>query len=122
MAIDAAELVVLARAEAPVAASARMTGKYSGLAPAITALTATFSTVYSQASRGGRWAHPANHGVRAAAGAFQHAGDPLLGGQDDGQHVGPEVFDKDLVQVFFSARLYKARRGAVKIVATGLLI
>jgi len=34
-----------------VAASARMTGKYSGSAPAITALTATFSTVYSQDSR-----------------------------------------------------------------------
>ena len=33
------------------AASARMTGKYSGRAPAITALTATFSTVYSQVSR-----------------------------------------------------------------------
>ena len=29
----------------PVDASARMTGKCSGLAPAITALTATFSTV-----------------------------------------------------------------------------
>ena len=47
----AAELVVLPRALAPVAASARITGKYSGLAPAITALTATFSTVYSQYSR-----------------------------------------------------------------------
>ena len=31
--------------------SARITGKYSGSAPAITALTATFSTVYSQCSR-----------------------------------------------------------------------
>src|SRR5919108_6409309 len=47
----AAELVVLPRALAPLAAMARMTGKYSGLAPAITALTATFSTVYSQYSR-----------------------------------------------------------------------
>jgi hypothetical protein len=28
-----------------------MTGKYAGRAPAITALTATFSTVYDQASR-----------------------------------------------------------------------
>ncbi len=28
-----------------------MTGKYSGRAPAITAFTATFSTVYSQATR-----------------------------------------------------------------------
>ena len=51
-AIAAAELVVLARALTCVDARARMTGKYSGFAPAMTALTATFSTVYSQASRG----------------------------------------------------------------------
>jgi len=43
----AAELDVLPRAVTPVDASARITGKYSGRAPAITALTATFSTVYS---------------------------------------------------------------------------
>ena len=47
----AMELVVLPRALTPVAASARTTGKYSGRAPAMTAFTATFSTVYSQASR-----------------------------------------------------------------------
>ena len=35
----------------PLAACARITGRYSGLAPAITALTATFSTVSSQNSR-----------------------------------------------------------------------
>src|SRR5579859_6802496 len=49
--IAAAELVVLARPETPLAAMARITGKYSGEAPAMTALTATFSTVYSQYSR-----------------------------------------------------------------------
>src|SRR6185436_8422282 len=43
--------VVEPRAETPEAASARMTGKYSGRAPAITAFTATFSTVYSHATR-----------------------------------------------------------------------
>src|ERR1700709_2266199 len=42
-----AELDVLPRAEMPVAASASRMGKYAGLQPAITALTATFSTVYS---------------------------------------------------------------------------
>ena len=47
----AAELEVLPRAETCEAASARMTGKYSGSAPAMTAFTATFSTVYSQATR-----------------------------------------------------------------------
>ena len=47
----ASELVELPRALTPVAARARMTGKYSGRAPAMTAFTATFSTVYSQDSR-----------------------------------------------------------------------
>jgi hypothetical protein len=46
--IAAIELVVLPRALTPLDASASITGKYSGRAPAITALTATFSTVYSQ--------------------------------------------------------------------------
>ena len=49
--IVANELVLLERAVCPLAAIARITGKYSGRAPAITALTATFSTVNSQASR-----------------------------------------------------------------------
>ena len=44
-------VLVLPRAVTPVAASARITGKYSGRAPAMTAFTATFSTVYSQYSR-----------------------------------------------------------------------
>ena len=50
-AMAAIALELLLRAVTPVAASARMTGKYSGRAPAITALTATFSTVYAQCSR-----------------------------------------------------------------------
>ena len=49
--ITDAELEVLPRALMPVEASARMTGKNSGRAPAITALTATFSTVYSHRPR-----------------------------------------------------------------------
>ena len=47
----AIELVEDPRALAPVEAIARITGKYSGRAPAITALTATCSTVHSQTSR-----------------------------------------------------------------------
>src|SRR6516225_7962745 len=49
--IAEAELDVLLRAVTCEAASARMTGKYSGLAPAMTAFTATFSTVYSHETR-----------------------------------------------------------------------
>src|SRR5512138_1663966 len=51
IAMVAIEEVVLPRAVTPEAARARMTGKYSGLAPAMTAFTATFSTVYSQWAR-----------------------------------------------------------------------
>ena len=49
--IVANDVVLLDRAVCPLAAIARITGKYSGRAPAITALTATFSTVNSQNSR-----------------------------------------------------------------------
>jgi len=45
------EVVLLDLAVDPLAASASITGKYSGRAPAMTAFTATFSTVYSQNSR-----------------------------------------------------------------------
>jgi hypothetical protein len=45
------EVVLLDLAVDPLATSARITGKNSGRAPAITAFTATFSTVYSQNSR-----------------------------------------------------------------------
>src|SRR5207244_5621547 len=50
-AMHATALEELPRAVTPVAASARITGRYSSRAPAITAFTATFSTVYSQYSR-----------------------------------------------------------------------
>ena len=68
-AMAAAELVVLGRAVTCVEASARMAGKYSGRAPAMTALTATFSTVYSQASRGpvGRICPTVSSGIPARA-------------------------------------------------------
>src|SRR6202140_5638745 len=51
--IIAEELELDERAESSEAASARITGKYSGRAPAITAFTATFSTVYSHDPRFG---------------------------------------------------------------------
>src|ERR1700722_7503369 len=70
-AIIADELEELLRAESSDAASARITGKYSGRAPAITAFTATCSTVNCQAARNstgckwptissGGWLVPAN--------------------------------------------------------------
>src|ERR1700733_5233032 len=70
-AIIADELDELLRAESSDAARARITGKYSGRAPAITAFTATCSTVNCQAARNstgckwptissGGWLVPAN--------------------------------------------------------------
>ena len=50
-AVMASEVVLDERAVMPLAACARITGNYSGFAPAITALIATFSTVSSQNSR-----------------------------------------------------------------------
>ena len=49
--IVAHEVVLLERAVMPLADIARITGKYSGRAPAITAFTATFSTSNAHASR-----------------------------------------------------------------------
>src|SRR6185369_7835947 len=49
--IAEAELDDDERADISEAASASTTGKYSGLQPAITALTATFSTVHSHQPR-----------------------------------------------------------------------
>ena len=49
--MPAMELVEEPRALAPEEAMARITGKYSGRAPAMTALTATCSTVHSHSSR-----------------------------------------------------------------------
>ena len=51
IAMVAKDVVELERPVIPLASAARMTGRYSGRAPAITALTATFSTVNSQNSR-----------------------------------------------------------------------
>jgi len=51
IAIAAIDDVLLLRAVMPVEARARMTGRYAGSAPAMTALTATFSTVNSHSSR-----------------------------------------------------------------------
>jgi hypothetical protein len=51
--IRAKDVVDVKSEVTPVEARARITGKYSGFAPAITALAATISTVYSHASCGG---------------------------------------------------------------------
>src|SRR5438046_10052968 len=89
------EDVVLPRALAPVAASARITGKYSGRAPAMTAFTATFSTVYSQYSRkcvermwpttsSGRWL------VWASISATRASVGRTIGSRSEERRVGKE--------------------------------
>ena len=110
----AAELVVLPRALAALAAMARMTGKYSGSQPAMTALTATFSTVYSQASRKcvGRMWPTTSSGLWLVAASIVR--DALFGRQHDGQHVGPVVVEEQLVQIGLGLRLDQPRRGPLE--------
>src|SRR6516162_11265356 len=88
------EVVLLDLAVDPLPASARITGRYSGRAPAITAFTATFSTVYSQNSRKevGRIRPTISSG--GVARTFQHRRDSLLGRQHDRQIVGPMVINE----------------------------
>ncbi len=90
-----------------------MTGKYSGLAPAITAFTATFSTVYSQAARNWRSAacgRPSRPGLRLVV--RQHRGDALLGRQHDRQLVGPVVLEELALQIVLG--IGSTRRGVVR--------
>ena len=117
-AMAAAELVVLARALTCVDARARITGKYSGLAPAITALTATFSTVYSQASCG---PHLSDNLIGILARAPQHCLDPRLGGQDDGQLVRPVLVEEALVEIVFGVRLAQKAGGSIECDDLGLV-
>ena len=84
---------MLPRAVTPVDASARITGK-NRWAPDITALTATFSTVYSQIfSEMGR-AHVADHFVGLYRRVGEHFLDALFRRQDDGSLAGRIFVEK----------------------------
>ena len=67
----------------------------------MTALTATFSTVYSQCWRKLVGAHVPDDFVRFAARVPQHFRHPFLRREDDGQLVGPIVLQKQAIQVLF---------------------
>ena len=97
--IVANELVLLDLAEMPLDASARMTGKYSGRAPAITALTATFSTVNSQPLAECGRAELADDLVRRMTGPFEHRLDARLRRQHDRQRVRPVVVLEEPMEV-----------------------
>jgi hypothetical protein len=94
------EVVLLDLAVDPLAASARITGKYSGRAPAITAFTATFSVFPELAGRGRP--HPAHDLIRGVACALQHRRDTRFGRQGYRQAVGPMVLQKQLVQILLA--------------------
>ena len=119
--IAAEDEVVEPRAETPDAASARMTGKYSGRAPAITAFTATFSTVYSQATRNSvACMRPTiSSGLRLVSASI--ACDALLGRQHDRQEVGPAVLVELALEVFFGIGLDETRRGTLELGLTRVL-
>ena len=113
-AIDATALELLPRAVTPVAARARITGKYSGRAPDITAFTATFSTVYCQYSRKCGRAHPAHDLVGLAAGVGQHGRHALFGRQHDGEPVGPAVVEEQPLEVLRGVGFDEPWRRAVE--------
>ena len=97
--IVANDVVLLDRAVWPLAAIARITGKYSGRAPAITALTATFSTVNSQNSRKrvGRIRPTTLSGGRLVP--LQHPRDAFLGRQCDRQEIRPAILDEQRLEI-----------------------
>ena len=114
------EDMLLWRPVSPLDASARMTGKCSGAAPAITAFTATFSTSKCQYSMpivgrilptisSGAWLVPAQHPL-----------DALLGRQDDRQEVRVVAFLEERVHLLLAVRLDVARRRAVPVLAAQL--
>ena len=82
--------------------------------PAITALTATFSTVSSQNSRKAVGRMPADHLVRRMAGALEHRGDALFRRQDDREVVGPVVLEEQLLEIVFGVGRDQARRRALE--------
>ncbi len=114
-AMDAIALELLLRAVTPVAARARITGKYAGRAPAMTAFTATFSTVYSQYSRKcvERMRPTTSSGLRCVAG--QHGGHTLFGRQHDRQPVGPAIVEEELLERVRGVRRHQARRRPIEL-------
>ena len=114
-AIDAIALELLLRAVTPVAASARITGKYSGRAPAITAFTATFSTVYSQYSR--KWVDrmrpTTSSGVRRVAASIAATRSSV--GSTIGSMSVQLLLEEEAVEVLLRVGLDEPRRRAVEL-------
>ena len=91
-------------------ASARITGRYSGLAPAMTAMMATFSTVNGRIVSKGTGVF-FNQFIRLVAGAFQHRGHSLCCREYDWIIVGPVLVLKQALQVIFRIRGQKSGFG-----------
>ena len=115
------EDMLLWRAVTPLEASARITGKYSGAAPAMTAFTATFSTSKCQCSvpivgrslptiSSGGWLVPASIAL-----------DALLGRQDDGEEVRCSGAPGRALHRLLAVRLDVAGRRAVPALAAQLV-
>ena len=113
--IVANEVVLLERAVMPLAAIARITGRYSGRAPAITALTATFSTSNSQNSRNAVGRSLPTILSRAMFRALEHLLDAFLRRQDDRQEIRPAIADEQFAEVLLGVGLEQPRRRAVEV-------
>ena len=112
--IVAKELVLLDRALTPLAASARITGKYSGRAPG-------HDRVHRHLLHGelpelakGRRAQPSHDLVGWMARAFEHRLDARLGRERDRQEIGPAVLLEQPVQALFGVWLEQPRRRALE--------
>ena len=97
-----------------MAAIARIAGKYSGRAPAITALTATFSTSYAQYSRKlvGRIRPMISSGAWLVF--FSIASTRSSVGRTIGRIVGPVVLLEHRVEVLLGVDFEEARRGPIE--------
>ena len=93
--------------------AASTTGRYSGRQPAITAFTATFSTVHSTRSGG----IDRDDVVGRARRAVEHAQHPLDGRRHDGQPVGPAALEHRLLLVLGVAELEPRATGCSGVIA-----
>ncbi len=103
-AIAAIEDVELECASVCEAANARIAGNISGLAPAITALMATVSTVYCPRLPFSGDPHLSDDFIGLVMGCLEHRRHPLFGRHDDRKLVGPETLIKVLLDVLGGVR------------------
>ena len=113
-AMVANDVVELERPVMPLASAARMTGRYSGLAPAMTALTATFSTVNSQNSRNAVGRRRPTTSSRARLVPASIASTRSSVGSTIGRKSRPALLDEQALEVLLGVGVEQRRGRAVE--------